>query len=110
MKDLVIEPTEGPLKGEKLFTHKMTSFLPNHGYGGVFSFVCPFISFSGETSAFDQPFHIFPYHINSSDTDHVLFNLPMYVNKKIVKEDLIMDDSMQGVALLQGYLIESFDK
>lgn len=109
-KDLIIEPTEGPLKGEKLYTQKMTSFLPAHEYGGEFTFTCPFVSFSGDLIAFDQPFSVFPYHIISIETDAVMFTLPMYVNKNLVKGDPQVNDSISGSAWLQGYLAGSFDK
>ncbi len=107
-QDLVIEPTEGPLKGEKLYTQKMTSFMPAHDYGGEFTFICPFVSFSGQDSQFEESFSIFPYYIMSADTDSALFTAPMYVNKKLVKGDIQANDSVQGTAWLQGYLIDSF--
>lgn len=108
-KDLILEPKEGPMKGEKLYTHKMTAFLPRADYGGEFEFTCPFVNFSGEVTAYDQKFKIFPYWVRAHDTDAPAFTLPMYINNKIIKGDCKTNDSVTGVAWLQGYLVDSFD-
>lgn len=109
-KDLVIEPTEGPLKGEKLYTQKMTSFMTVENYGGEATFICPFTSFNGQTEAFGKSFKIFPYHLMSGDMDQAAFNFPMFVRTDLIEGELVAGDSMQGTAWLQGYLIDSLEE
>lgn len=109
-KDLIMVPDAGPLKGEKLYTHKMTSFLPVHEYPSEFQFTCPFINFSGEVNSYNQTFKVFPFWLRNNDTDVPVVAFPMYVNSKIIKGDLKTNDSIQGVALLEGYLADSFDE
>ena len=108
-KDLILEPTEGPMKGEKLYTHKMTAFFPREKYGGEFEFVCPFVSFLGETTAFGEKFNIFPCWVRNRDTDTSAFTVPIYVNTKISNDTFKTGDSISGVGWLQGYLADSFD-
>jgi len=109
-KDLIMIPDAGPLKGEKLYTHKMTSFLPVHEYPGEFQFTCPFINFSGEVNTYEQNFKVFPFWLRNNDTDVPVITFPMYVNSKVIKGDPKTNDSIQGVASLQGFLADSFDE
>lgn len=109
-ENLIIEPTEGPLKGEKLYTQKITAFKPAHEYGGEATYICPFTSFNGETQAFNTVFKIFPFHLMSADSDHAAFSLPMYVRADLVESDVAPGDSIEGAAWLQGYLVDSLDE
>jgi len=109
-KDLIMIPDAGPLKGEKLYTHKMTSFLPVHEYPAEFQFTCPFINFSGETNSYNQNFKLFPFWLRSNDTEVPIISFPMYVNSKVIKGEPKANDSIQGVGWLQGYLTDSFEE
>ncbi len=106
--DLVVDITEGPFKGEKFYTHKVTSYLPSSEYGGEFSYVCPFVSFSGNANFLDQSFSLFPFFLRSGEDESNIFGVPMFVNNNLIKDKLKENDSVRGIAWMQGYLADSF--
>jgi len=107
IENLEFVAEEGPMKGEKFYTANMTSFVPNHGYGGEFSYMSPFESFSGTIEALGSKFYQYPFYLKNLE-DGIAFSFPLFIRDKILGEyKPELNDPIAGTGWLQGYLVDS---
>jgi len=106
-KDLQFVADSGPIKGEKFDTTRVTSYIPNHVFGGEFSYYSPFESFSGIVESLGSKFYHYPFYLRNIE-DGIAFSFPLFVREQILGDyKPEINDPIAGTGWLQGYLIGS---
>ena len=95
----------GPFKGQIFDTSEMTSLIQNDE--GSFEYCFPFDKFIEHTEVIGL--HVYKCNFNFRNIDNEYFNIPVFVNERqLIEYQPEKNDSVAGVILLHGYLIDSY--